>query len=831
MSSSTSEGHGSPVIYNTLTKNKDLFVPLHSNGQVGWYACGPTVYDDAHLGHARNYVSTDIIRRIMINYFKYDVKFVMNITDVDDKIILRGRQQHILENSKRHWSSSKDVLETATLAYRAYAQKNAPRLPSNFTPARYPQVAEEAYGTVLRGGTIEGDKSIPGDAEAKLKMHLKTLATASGALLVAEQDTIPLEDFYDQTEDILLPYLDSLLSSSIDASDHTIFTKLTQQYETRFMEDMRALNVLDPDAIVRVTEHIPHIIKYVEGIIRNNFGYSTSDGSVYFDQKAFAAEGNKYAPMSGLGNNLELQADGEGSLTRKNTEKRSDGDFALWKSSKPGEPSWDSPWGKGRPGWHIECSAMASHHLGQTMDMHSGGIDLVFPHHDNEIAQAEAYHAKDYRETPHSHGDHLCDQRWVKYFLHMGHLSISGAKMSKSLKNFTTIRDALGRGGGWTPRGLRIIFLFSAWRDGVEIVDSLLNTATNWEEKVDNFFVRVRNLMELPLYSEGASEGESNEPLSELSIAARDPSSNENTDIESSASRATHISNNLSAAKSEVELALRDSFDTPKAMRAISDLITAYNSAKFGTVTYKTTMEIAKWVSKMIRMFGLDWRPGDAARIGWEGIDIEQASKPFVYRVSQLRDTVRRRARSGRLDPDEMIALSLKSVATKQQPIAAIEYAEILSEFEEEIRSLAARKAPAEDYLVLSDDLRDRILWNKGIFLEDALEEGQPALIGPVTTRLIDDRVKKVEREREKQLAKTKREEDGKLKAAEKAEKGKLRPDDMFRTDEFSEWDAQGLPIKDAQGKEITKNRMKKLLKQSEAQAKLHEVWRKQQNG
>ncbi len=152
-----------------------------------------------------------------------------------------------------------------------------------------------------------------------------------------------------------------------------------------------------------------------------------SNGSVYFDTARFDKHPDhtyaKLEPWSA--GNVKLLQEGEGDLTTGGSEKKNNTDFALWKKSKEGEPAWDSPWGKGRPGWHIECSAMAGDVLGENLDIHSGGIDLAFPHHDNEIAQSEAHYK--------------CDQ-WVNYFLHAGHLHIEGQKMSKSLKNFVTIQ-------------------------------------------------------------------------------------------------------------------------------------------------------------------------------------------------------------------------------------------------------------------------------------------------------------------------------------------------------------------------------------------------------
>ena len=238
------------------------------------------------------------------------------------------------------------------------------------------------------------------------------------------------------------------------------------------MEDMDALNVMRADVITRVTEYVPQIALFVEKIIQKGFAYE-ADGSVYFDIAAFEKAGNTYARLRPESrNDRALQEEGEGSLGKTLGGKRGAGDFALWKKSKAGEPSWPSPWGEGRPGWHIECSVMASDILGSQMDIHSGGVDLAFPHHANELAQSEAY----YCEHGHEHN-------WVKYFMHMGHLSISGSKMSKSLKNFQTIRDALM--SDYTPRAMRIVFLLGRWNDGVEISPSMREMADSWEKSVN----------------------------------------------------------------------------------------------------------------------------------------------------------------------------------------------------------------------------------------------------------------------------------------------------------------------------------------------------------
>lgn len=354
-------------------------------------------------------------------------------------------------------------------ALKAYVAKNLPLLKSKVSSSGLSNDIAQKYGPVLRGKSLSGGPA--GDEEAKIKMHVTTVQVAFRAM-----SSLDYPYSYLELQEILLPYLDSLYGSSVDARDHGIFTKLTKRYEDRFMEDMKALNCLDPDEVTRVTEYGPQIVAFVQKIQDNDFAYTTSDGSVYFDIAAFEAAHNHYARLEPWSrNDTKLLAEGEGSLINQVTEKRSPADFALWKSSKPGEPSWPSPWGNGRPGWHIECSVMASDKLGGRIDIHSGGIDLAFPHHDNELAQSEAFWTEK---------DCKCEHQWVNYFMHMGHLSIQGSKMSKSLKNFITIREALDR-GDWTARGLRIVFLLSSWKDGIEITDDIARAGSAWEDKVN----------------------------------------------------------------------------------------------------------------------------------------------------------------------------------------------------------------------------------------------------------------------------------------------------------------------------------------------------------
>ena len=678
-------------------------------------------------------------------------------------------------------------------AFHAYVKKNLPKIPEDVTPGSFSKAADAEYGSVVNGAALEGDGP-PGDREAKIKMHLNTSRTASEAIVAADRKEIEVDEFYSKTEDVLLPHLDSLHGSLIDAEDHSIFTKLTRKYEDRFNEDMRALLCDPPDVVTRVTEYGPQIVEFVKKIVDNGFGYVLEDGSVYFDIKAFEAAGNDYARLEPWSrNDKSLQADGEGALTKSTTQKRSDADFVLWKSSRPGEPSWPSPWGKGRPGWHIECSAMASDKFGSGMDIHSGGIDLAFPHHDNELAQSEAFWAQKESKS---------DKQWVNYFMHMGHLSISGSKMSKSLKNFTTIREALGR-GSWTPRALRIVFLLGGWKEGVEITDSLIKEGAAWEDKVNNFFLKAKNIEEnhsSPM--NGAANG---------------------------ASKSATADDELCRAQADADLQIReamcDSFNTPKAMRIISDLITKYNSTPRASITDQTVILLATWVTGMVKIFGLetDRTPGT---IGWSGLDIPDAAKPFVYPASKLRDELRQRAKSGALERDELVGLASESTASNEPATGASPFPEILSKFQEDVKSLAESGAGSKDYLALCDELRDVKLWDQGIYLEDALEEGQPALVRPLDKELIQAREEREQRDREKRAAKEKREQEAAKKAEEQAEKGKLSPLDMFRTDEYSAWDDEGMPTKEANGEDVAKSKSKKLRKQWEAQKKLHDNWK-----
>ncbi|MBR1672010.1 MAG: cysteine--tRNA ligase [Fretibacterium sp.] len=234
--------------------------------------------------------------------------------------------------------------------------------------------------------------------------------------------------------------------------------ELAERFIAEYRKDAVALGIHDPTVAPRATEHIPEIIATIQKIIDNGHAYE-SGGDVYFDVRSWP----KYGTL--CKQNLDdLEA---GARVEPGEVKHDPLDFALWKGEKPGEPAWDSPWGRGRPGWHIECSAMSSKYLGETIDIHSGGVDLLFPHHENEVAQSEAATGKPF----------------VRYWLHNGFLLIDSEKMSKSLGNFLTARSALEK---YPPLAIRLFMLSAHYR-------SPINFAPEGLEQAAAAVARLRN--------------------------------------------------------------------------------------------------------------------------------------------------------------------------------------------------------------------------------------------------------------------------------------------------------------------------------------------------
>lgn len=236
------------------------------------------------------------------------------------------------------------------------------------------------------------------------------------------------------------------------------WTEITETFIQAYHEDMGQLNILPADAYPKATETIPQMIAIIEGLIAAGYAYPTTDGDVYYAVQRFPV----YGKLSGR--SLDQMEAGASGRVEEETSKRHPLDFALWKAAKPGEPEWDSPWGKGRPGWHIECSAMVKETLGTEIDIHVGGSDLIFPHHENEIAQSEA----------------VTTRQLARYWMHNGFVKIQGEKMSKSLQNFRTIRDLLQVYPD--PMILRLFVLQAHYRQPIDFSEEAMNSAQNsWE--------------------------------------------------------------------------------------------------------------------------------------------------------------------------------------------------------------------------------------------------------------------------------------------------------------------------------------------------------------
>ena len=233
--------------------------------------------------------------------------------------------------------------------------------------------------------------------------------------------------------------------------------ELTEKFTQRYLEDMDSLNILRAHIYPRATEEIPKIIEVVEGLINKGYAYRLK-GDVYFRVSN--------VPDYGKLSNRNLESMVAGIRIDVEEGKEHPMDFVLWKASKPGEPAWPSPWGPGRPGWHIECSAMCLRYLGETIDIHGGGQDLVFPHHENEIAQSESFTGK---------------KPFVKYWMHNGLLRLGEAKMSKSLGNLITIRDALAK---HSSDALRIFVLSSYYRAPLTFTEEALEAAEKGADRL-----------------------------------------------------------------------------------------------------------------------------------------------------------------------------------------------------------------------------------------------------------------------------------------------------------------------------------------------------------
>uniref|UniRef100_A0A803THM6 Cysteine--tRNA ligase, cytoplasmic n=1 Tax=Anolis carolinensis TaxID=28377 RepID=A0A803THM6_ANOCA len=571
-------------LYNSLTRNKDKFQPQNGN-KVTWYCCGPTVYDASHMGHARSYISFDILRRVLKDYFKYDVFYCMNITDIDDKIIKRARQNHLFEQYTEKKPSATQLLEDV-------------------------QIASQPFSAKLQETSDPDKKQMLERIQAAVKTAVESLENVLKKKL--SEGDVNRHVLLQEAKDILAEWLDAKFGSQV--TDNSIFSKLPKFWEEEYHNDMAALNVLPPDVLTRVSEYIPEIVDFVQKIVDNGYGY-VSNGSVYFDTVKFdASEKHSYAKLvpEAVGDQKALQ-EGEGDLSvsaDRLSEKHSPNDFALWKSSKLGEPSWESPWGKGRPGWHIECSAMAGSILGESMDIHGGGFDLRFPHHDNELAQSEAYFDNDH---------------WVRYFLHTGHLTIAGCKMSKSLKNFITIKDALKK---HTARQLRLAFLMHSWKDTLDYSCNTMESAIQYEKFMNEFFLNVKDILRAPADVTGQFEKW------------------EKQEIE--------LNKSFYEKKVAVHEALCDNIDTRTVLEEMRSLVSQCNSymaAKKAARQMPNRMLLENtsiYLTQMFKIFGaIESDEAIGFPVGGNGgnLNLESTVMPYLQILSEFREGVRQIAR------------------------------------------------------------------------------------------------------------------------------------------------------------------------------------------
>ncbi|XP_054736500.1 cysteine--tRNA ligase, cytoplasmic [Anastrepha obliqua] len=716
-------------LFNSLTRQKEDFVPLDGNN-VTWYSCGPTVYDASHMGHARSYISFDIMRRILSDYFGYNVFYVMNITDIDDKIIKRARQNHL---------------------YETYVSAAA-TTPLDKLLADQKEVLEK-FNVICRE-TNDHDKKIMFERMLiKMNDAMETLIMA-----VASNDPEKIDEarsmYLTEAKDPIADWLDRKDGSTV--KENAIFETLPRYWENEYHKDMQALNILPPDVLTRVSEYVPQIIKFIERIIDNGLAYE-ANGSVYFDVNAFdKRDKHHYAKLvpEAYGDTKSLQ-EGEGDLSiaeDRLIEKRSPNDFALWKASKAGEPSWESPWGMGRPGWHIECSAMASDIFGPMFDIHTGGVDLKFPHHDNELAQSEAA---------------FNQSEWVKYFLHTGHLTIAGCKMSKSLKNFVTIQEALKKN---TPCQLRLAFLLHSWKDTLDYSNNTMEMACQYERFLNEFFLNVKDL---------TRHMQNGSPSSQFGVWT---------------SAEAALQEKLKLARNAVYEALCDNIDTRSALDALRELVSVSNvyiRDNKDHINCLLLRRIAAYITDILHIFGTIQGPRGGIGFPVSGadssVDIEATLLPYVDAVAEFRNDVREEAKT----------------------------------------------IKANAILQLCDKLRDDVLPNLGVRLEDK-ENGKYAV------KLVDREVLLKERDAKKaaeveRLAEKQRKQEAaaKLSAAKEAQK-RINPQEMFLSEKnkYSQFDENGLPTHDAEGKELSKGLLKKLTKlQQQQEARYKEYLSTTANG
>ncbi len=335
----------------------------------------------------------------------------------------------------------------------------------------------------------------------------------------------------------------------------TTTEKLASKYIQEYFEDFDKLSVKRATAYPKATEHIQEMIEHIEKLIKKGFAYE-SNRSVYFRVSKFKRYGKLSRQETG-----EKEAEDQDAGVAE--EKEQPKDFALWKAMKPDEPSWDSPWGKGRPGWHIECSVMSTKYLGDPIDIHGGGLDLVFPHHENEIAQSEA----------------LTGKSFVRYWMHNGFLTVNQEKMSKSLGNFFTIQEITAK---YDPEIVRLFLISSQYRSPIDFSDAQLEEAKSRLARIHNSIdLLQRRLREARI------------------VEAQNPVKPSTADAK--------LWEALSTLQTEFEEAMDDDFNTPVALASLNTFLTKMNSILTGdeSITAGTLQKAFELVDTIGEVFGL----------------------------------------------------------------------------------------------------------------------------------------------------------------------------------------------------------------------------------
>ncbi|DBA00209.1 TPA: hypothetical protein N0F65_007834 [Lagenidium giganteum] len=645
--STTRSTYAQASVFNSLSgKNEVLPREQAATPHVlKWYSCGPTVYDKAHLGHARAYVSQDILRRIMEKKFQHNVFLVMGVTDVDDKIIKRAQENQVS------------------------------------------------------------------------------------------------------------------------------FLELARREEAAFFDDMERLHVRKPNALTRVSEHMPEIISYVEQIQAKGFAYRAKDGSgVYFDTQQLGDAYGKLDPMRNTSSSAaDVQAaDVEGDSVSNQT-KKDRRDFSLWKALKfDGEPFWDSPWGKGRPGWHIECSAMTHYVLGDKIDVHSGGVDLRFPHHNNEIAQCEAHNCVV--------GDQAKLREWCRHFIHFGHLYISGLKMSKSLKNFISIQDYLKM---HSADQFRIFCLQFKYRANIHYSDDRIRDANVVLDRLKSFLTNAE------VYASQMRDKAQAKRCSPVDLS---------------------VLGALWDARVRIDAALADDFDTPQALHILLELIAqvnAYLVERQGDSPSEVVLSVTEYVLEMSELFGLE----DLVR------DYHHVKEAF------------------KINPNSS-QRERQSVTPGAPGIDSQRLLQALVQFRSKVREQALQdpSLPSNKQILrLCDDIRNDDLPQLGVQVDDLAAGRSVFKIVPVTstTKKPADDESDEKDEIKQQLERKQRTFESMMQIAP-VDLFREAPE---YAGTYASFDADGVPLQAADDNEpLTKSQRKKLAKKMEKHKKSYEKYWKQQN-